>query len=103
MAISWDEPEDSNGIILDYIVFYRETDDVNASMFNQLSDLNLTMIVVGQLRKYTSYTFQVAARTAAGYGQLSEPVQNRTDEDSKVIKNTVIPCQGNVLENTFLV
>ncbi|XP_030078244.1 ephrin type-B receptor 2 isoform X2 [Microcaecilia unicolor] len=69
ITLSWSQPEQPNGVILDYEVQFYEKD---------LSEHNSTMMksqtntaTVSNLKAGTIYVFQVRARTVAGYGQYS--------------------------------
>nr|XP_033778220.1 ephrin type-B receptor 2 isoform X5 [Geotrypetes seraphini] len=69
ISLSWSQPEQPNGVILDYELQFYEKD---------LSEYNSTMMksqtntaTVSRLKAGTIYVFQVRARTVAGYGQYS--------------------------------
>ncbi|XP_069474150.1 ephrin type-B receptor 1 isoform X2 [Ambystoma mexicanum] len=83
ITLSWPQPEQPNGIILDYEVRYYEKDqnEFNSSMIK--SQTNTARI--DGLRPGMVYVVQVRARTVAGYGQYSGKMcfQTLTDEDYK--------------------
>ncbi|NWS91225.1 EPHB2 protein, partial [Toxostoma redivivum] len=69
ITLSWSQPDQPNGVILDYELQYYEKD---------LSELNSTTVksptntvAVQNLKAGTIYVFQVRARTVAGYGRYS--------------------------------
>ncbi|XP_062449623.1 ephrin type-B receptor 2 isoform X2 [Rhea pennata] len=69
ITLSWSQPDQPNGVILDYELQYYEKD---------LSELNSTTVksptntvTVQNLKAGTIYVFQVRARTVAGYGRYS--------------------------------
>ncbi|XP_051985221.1 ephrin type-B receptor 1-B-like [Xyrauchen texanus] len=83
ITLSWPQPEQPNGIILDYELSYYEKD---------LSELNSTQVksqtntvLVDGLRPGTIYVMQVRARTVAGFGKYSSKMcfQTLTDDDYK--------------------
>ncbi|NXC42931.1 EPHB2 protein, partial [Penelope pileata] len=69
ITLSWSQPDQPNGVILDYELQYYE---------KNLSELNSTTVksptntvTVQNLKAGTIYVFQVRARTVAGYGRYS--------------------------------
>eukprot|EP00066_Takifugu_rubripes_P022639 XP_011611905.1 PREDICTED: ephrin type-B receptor 2 [Takifugu rubripes] len=69
ITLSWSQPDQPNGVILDYELQYYEKDH---------SELNSTVIrsptntvVIRGLKQGTIYVFQVRARTVAGFGRYS--------------------------------
>uniref|UniRef100_A0A6Q2ZLW7 receptor protein-tyrosine kinase n=1 Tax=Esox lucius TaxID=8010 RepID=A0A6Q2ZLW7_ESOLU len=82
-TLSWPQPEQPNGIILDYELRYYEKDhaEINSTLLR--SETN-TVRVEG-LRAATVYVVQVRARTVAGFGKYSGKMcfQTLTDDDFK--------------------
>ncbi|XP_071233682.1 ephrin type-B receptor 1 isoform X3 [Salvelinus alpinus] len=82
-TLSWPQPEQPNGIILDYELRFYEKDhaEINSTMVR--SETN-TARVEG-LRAGTVYVVQVRARTVAGFGKYSGKMcfQTLTDDDYK--------------------
>ncbi|XP_041697855.2 ephrin type-B receptor 1 isoform X1 [Coregonus clupeaformis] len=82
-TLSWPQPEQPNGIILDYELRFYEKDhsEINSTMLR--SEIN-TARVEG-LRAGTVYVVQVRARTVAGFGKYSGKMcfQTLTDDDYK--------------------
>ncbi|XP_051554241.1 ephrin type-B receptor 1-B-like [Myxocyprinus asiaticus] len=83
ITLSWPQPEQPNGIILDYELRYYEKDlsEVNST---QVKSQTNTARVDG-LRPGTMYVMQVRARTVAGFGKYSSKMcfQTLTDDDYK--------------------
>ncbi|XP_041120107.1 ephrin type-B receptor 1-like isoform X1 [Polyodon spathula] len=83
ITLSWPQPEQPNGIILDYELRYYEKDhnEFNSSMVK--SQTNTARI--DGLRPGTVYVVQVRARTVAGFGKYSGKMcfQTLTDDDYK--------------------
>ncbi|MEE6487015.1 hypothetical protein FKM82_014772 [Ascaphus truei] len=68
ITLSWPEPEQPNGKILDYQLRYREKADEGESL-SLISETNTA--TVGGLNPGAIYSFQVRARTERGYGLYS--------------------------------
>ncbi|XP_035279566.1 ephrin type-B receptor 1-like isoform X2 [Anguilla rostrata] len=83
ITLSWPQPEQPNGIILDYELRFYEKDqtEFNSSMVKSLTN---TARVDG-LKPGTMYVMQVRARTVAGFGKYSGKMcfQTLTDDDYK--------------------
>uniref|UniRef100_A0A673J2I9 receptor protein-tyrosine kinase n=1 Tax=Sinocyclocheilus rhinocerous TaxID=307959 RepID=A0A673J2I9_9TELE len=83
ITLSWPQPEQPNGIILDYELRYyeKELSEVNST---QVRSQTNTARVDG-LRPGTMYVMQVRARTVAGFGKYSSKMcfQTLTDDDYK--------------------
>ncbi|NWH21840.1 EPHB1 protein, partial [Grus americana] len=83
ITLSWPQPEQPNGIILDYEIRYYEKDhnEYNSSMARSQTN---TARIEG-LRPGMVYVVQVRARTVAGYGKYSGKMcfQTLTDDDYK--------------------
>ncbi|XP_053508136.1 ephrin type-B receptor 1-B isoform X1 [Ictalurus furcatus] len=83
ITLSWPQPEQPNGIILDYELHYYEKDlmEVNSTVLRTQTNT----VRVDGLRPGTVYVVQVRARTVAGFGKYSNKMcfQTLTDEDYK--------------------
>ncbi|KAG7457047.1 hypothetical protein MATL_G00242370 [Megalops atlanticus] len=83
ITLSWPQPEQPNGIILDYELRYYEKDhtEFNSSMVKSRTN---TARVEG-LKPGTMYVMQVRARTVAGFGKYSGKMcfQTLTDDEYK--------------------
>uniref|UniRef100_A0A4W3I7L0 Ephrin type-B receptor 3 n=1 Tax=Callorhinchus milii TaxID=7868 RepID=A0A4W3I7L0_CALMI len=78
LSLSWLPPEKPNGIILDYELKYWEQDEKTASTITSQKN----SIRIDGLRAAASYAVQVRARTVAGYGKYSRPVEFQTQNES---------------------
>ncbi|KAK5859923.1 hypothetical protein PBY51_021439 [Eleginops maclovinus] len=82
-TLSWPQPEQPNGIILEYELRYYEKDhaEINSTILRSQTN---TARVEG-LRPGTVYVVQVRARTVAGFGKYSSKMcfQTLTDDDFK--------------------
>ncbi|XP_063771604.1 ephrin type-B receptor 1 isoform X3 [Pseudophryne corroboree] len=83
ITLSWPQPEQPNGIILDYEIRYYEKDHNEFNSSIAKSQTNTASI--DGLRPGVVYVVQVRARTVAGYGKYSGKMcfQTLTDEDYK--------------------
>ncbi|KAJ8270206.1 hypothetical protein GJAV_G00111610 [Gymnothorax javanicus] len=83
ITLSWPQPDQPNGIILDYELRFFEKDqtEFNSSMVKSQTN---TARVDG-LKPGTMYVMQVRARTVAGFGKYSGKMcfQTLTDDDYK--------------------
>ncbi|XP_032903828.1 ephrin type-B receptor 2 isoform X1 [Amblyraja radiata] len=69
VTLSWAQPDQPNGIILDYELQYYEKDESDYNSTTVKSQTNTATI--NDLLAGTIYVFQVRARTVAGFGQYS--------------------------------
>ncbi|KAI6056360.1 EPHA8 [Marmota monax] len=76
VSLLWQEPEQPNGIILEYEVKYYEKDKEMQS-YSTLKAVT-TRATVSGLKPGTRYVFQVRARTSAGCGRFSRAVEVET-------------------------
>ncbi|XP_034559183.1 ephrin type-B receptor 3 [Notolabrus celidotus] len=74
LSLSWLPPEKPNGVILDYEIKYHERGQV---MSHTVTSQHSSAKVEG-LRASTPYVVQVRARTVAGYGRYSNPIDFST-------------------------
>ncbi|XP_026880688.2 LOW QUALITY PROTEIN: ephrin type-A receptor 8 [Electrophorus electricus] len=72
----WHEPEQPNGVILEYDIKYFEKDKEQQS-YSTLKSKGTSAKVSG-LKSGTSYIFQIRARTSAGCGRFSPSVEIQT-------------------------
>uniref|UniRef100_A0A8C9R0I8 receptor protein-tyrosine kinase n=1 Tax=Scleropages formosus TaxID=113540 RepID=A0A8C9R0I8_SCLFO len=75
IAVSWQEPDRPNGIILEYEIKYFEKDQETSYTIIKSKE---TEVVAEGLRPSSVYVFQVRARTAAGYGGFSRRFEFET-------------------------
>ncbi|TNM97932.1 hypothetical protein fugu_014178 [Takifugu bimaculatus] len=74
LSLSWLPPEKPNGVILDYEIKYHER---GKAMSHTVTSQHSSAKVEG-LRAATPYVVQVRARTVAGYGRYSNPMDFST-------------------------
>lgn len=84
--ISWGDVafSDRNGIITDYIVTLMKT-STGAWISTDLLPQGQHSYAKTGLKYWTVYDVIVSARTSVGQGPSSNPIQIRTDEDSKLL------------------
>lgn len=75
-------PEDMNGVLIGYKVFYEELNGFHYTWNVSVSFQN-SSVVLRDLRKYTNYTIRVQGLTRVGGGNLSESITCSTAEDGK--------------------
>uniref|UniRef100_M3ZR93 Ephrin type-B receptor 3 n=2 Tax=Xiphophorus TaxID=8082 RepID=M3ZR93_XIPMA len=75
LSLSWLPPERPNGVILDYEIKYQER---GQAMAHTVTSQHSSAKVEG-LRAATPYVVQVRARTVAGYGRYSNPMDFSTN------------------------
>uniref|UniRef100_A0A8C6SAZ1 Ephrin type-B receptor 3 n=1 Tax=Neogobius melanostomus TaxID=47308 RepID=A0A8C6SAZ1_9GOBI len=78
LSLSWLPPEKPNGVILDYEIKYHER---GQAMSHTVTSQHSSGKVEG-LRAATPYVVQVRARTVAGYGRYSNPMDFSTSLES---------------------
>ncbi|XP_072918914.1 receptor-type tyrosine-protein phosphatase F-like isoform X9 [Hemitrygon akajei] len=80
MLIQWKEPEEPNGQIRGYRVYYTTEPKLSLNMWNKhnLDDSHLTTI--SGLTTGTTYSIQVLAFTSMGNGPLSDIIQVKTQQ-----------------------
>uniref|UniRef100_A0A673T901 receptor protein-tyrosine kinase n=1 Tax=Suricata suricatta TaxID=37032 RepID=A0A673T901_SURSU len=76
VSLLWQEPEQPNGIILEYEIKYYEKDKEMQS-YSTLKAVT-TRATVSGLKPGTRYMFQVRARTSAGCGRYSQAMEVET-------------------------
>uniref|UniRef100_A0A8B9FFS6 receptor protein-tyrosine kinase n=1 Tax=Amazona collaria TaxID=241587 RepID=A0A8B9FFS6_9PSIT len=76
VTLLWQEPDQPNGIILEYEIKYYEKDKEMQS-YSTLKSKGTTATISG-LKPATRYIFQVRARTSAGCGRFSQTVEVET-------------------------
>ncbi|XP_064319786.1 ephrin type-B receptor 5 isoform X5 [Phalacrocorax carbo] len=69
ITLSWPQPDQPNGIIMDYQLRYFDKAEDEDNSFTLTSETN--MATVSNLSPGKIYAFQVRARTAVGYGPYS--------------------------------
>uniref|UniRef100_A0A3B1JMD9 receptor protein-tyrosine kinase n=1 Tax=Astyanax mexicanus TaxID=7994 RepID=A0A3B1JMD9_ASTMX len=75
IAVSWQEPDRPNGIILEYEIKYFEKDQETSYTIIKSKE---TEVVADGLKPSSAYIFQIRARTSAGYGGFSRRFEFET-------------------------
>ncbi|EDL29930.1 Eph receptor B2, isoform CRA_a [Mus musculus] len=70
ITLSWSQPDQPNGVILDYELQYYEKQELSEYNATAIKSPTNTVTVQG-LKAGAIYVFQVRARTVAGYGRYS--------------------------------
>ncbi|XP_006641920.2 ephrin type-A receptor 8 [Lepisosteus oculatus] len=76
VTLLWHEPDQPNGVILEYEIKYYEK-DMEQQSYSTLKSKGTSAKVSG-LKPGTKYVFQVRARTSAGCGRFSQTVEIQT-------------------------
>ncbi|XP_029357292.1 ephrin type-A receptor 8 isoform X1 [Echeneis naucrates] len=87
VTLLWHEPDQPNGVILEYDIKYYEKDNDEQS-YSTLKSKNTSARVSG-LKPGTKYIFQVRARTSAGCGRFSQNVEIQTGKAAPLRYNTM--------------
>nr|XP_006001862.1 PREDICTED: ephrin type-A receptor 6-like [Latimeria chalumnae] len=90
IALSWQEPEHPNGVILDYEIKYYEKHEQLS--YSSTRSKSASVIITG-LKPTTKYVFHIRARTAAGYGAYSQKFEYETGDET----SDIAAEQGQVL------
>uniref|UniRef100_A0A3P8SZT9 receptor protein-tyrosine kinase n=1 Tax=Amphiprion percula TaxID=161767 RepID=A0A3P8SZT9_AMPPE len=75
ITLSWSQPDQPNGVILDYELQYYE------KWNSSLTRSQTNTVVIRGLKSGTIYVFQVRARTVAGFGRFSEEYNSSIQEN----------------------
>ncbi|CAN2387947.1 receptor [Pristimantis euphronides] len=101
VTLIWQEPDQPNGIILEYEIKYFEKDKEMQS-YSTLKSKDTRAIVTG-LKPSTRYVFQVRARTSAGCGRFSQTVEVETmREQCRLLVTTELSASIYSSMNTHL-
>uniref|UniRef100_A0A672L7X7 receptor protein-tyrosine kinase n=1 Tax=Sinocyclocheilus grahami TaxID=75366 RepID=A0A672L7X7_SINGR len=94
ITLSWSQPDQPNGVILDYELQYYEknTAESNSSLLRSQTN---TAVIRG-LKPGIIYVFQVRARTVAGFGRLSGKMyfQTMTEVNAALVNLCCIHCSS---------
>ncbi|XP_061834730.1 ephrin type-A receptor 4-B-like isoform X1 [Nerophis lumbriciformis] len=94
LSLSWQQPDQPNGVILEYEVKFYEKQDQKERSYRIMRTASRGVDVAG-LNPLTVYVFHVRARTAAGYGEFSDPFEFSTNSDP-------FPLIGEGVNSAFL-
>ncbi|KAK2516732.1 Ephb6 [Columba guinea] len=98
ITLSWPQPDQPNGIILDYQLRYFDKAEDEDNSFILTSETN--MATISNLSPGKIYAFQVRARTAVGYGAYSGKMYFQTlmgGERSDVVQDRLPLIVGSAL------
>uniref|UniRef100_A0AAQ5Z1J9 receptor protein-tyrosine kinase n=1 Tax=Amphiprion ocellaris TaxID=80972 RepID=A0AAQ5Z1J9_AMPOC len=96
VTLMWHEPDQPNGVILEYDIKYYEKDNEEQS-YSTLKSKNTSARVSG-LKPGTKYIFQVRARTSAGCGRFSQNIEIQTGK-AGVCADKLSKCKQEVIIN----
>uniref|UniRef100_A0A674DXV0 Ephrin type-A receptor 7 n=1 Tax=Salmo trutta TaxID=8032 RepID=A0A674DXV0_SALTR len=98
IQLSWQEPEQPNGVITEYEIKYYEKDQKDR-IYSTVKSRS-TSATVNNLKPSTAYVFQIRAFTAAGYGTYGPRLEVTTKEEASgtsrthawiLAKQTILP------------
>ena len=78
LYVTWQRPQEENGIILHYVIYYRGVK--SDTEFSIVATASERRKVIKNLKPYTNYSVQVVANTSFGYGNKSKEQVVSTDE-----------------------
>ncbi|XP_073473093.1 ephrin type-A receptor 6 isoform X3 [Aquarana catesbeiana] len=79
IALSWQEPDYPNGVILDYEIKYYEKEHEQLSYSSTRS--KAPSVIITGLKPSTKYIFHIRVRTAAGYSGYSHKFEFETGDE----------------------
>uniref|UniRef100_A0A674DWE6 Ephrin type-A receptor 7 n=1 Tax=Salmo trutta TaxID=8032 RepID=A0A674DWE6_SALTR len=88
IQLSWQEPEQPNGVITEYEIKYYEKDQKDR-IYSTVKSRS-TSATVNNLKPSTAYVFQIRAFTAAGYGTYGPRLEVTTKEEASAVAGTII-------------
>uniref|UniRef100_A0A8C3C6H4 receptor protein-tyrosine kinase n=1 Tax=Cairina moschata TaxID=8855 RepID=A0A8C3C6H4_CAIMO len=98
ITLSWPQPDQPNGVILDYQLRYFDKAEDEDNSFTLISETNMATIL--NLSPGKIYAFQVRARTAVGYGPYSGKMYFQTlmaGERSEMVQDRLPLIVGSAL------
>ncbi|XP_052379433.1 ephrin type-A receptor 7 isoform X7 [Oncorhynchus keta] len=90
IQLSWQEPEQPNGVITEYEIKYYEKDQKDR-IYSTVKSRS-TSATVNNLKPSTAYVFQIRAFTAAGYGTYGPRLEVTTKEEASA---TIVSSEQN--------
>uniref|UniRef100_A0AAY4CX79 Ephrin type-A receptor 7 n=1 Tax=Denticeps clupeoides TaxID=299321 RepID=A0AAY4CX79_9TELE len=90
VQLSWQEPEQPNGVITEYEIKYYEKDQKDR-IYSTVKSKS-TSATVNNLKPSTAYVFQIRAFTAAGYGTFGPRLEVTTKEEPSA---TIVTSEQN--------
>uniref|UniRef100_A0A8C8HQT2 Ephrin type-A receptor 7 n=1 Tax=Oncorhynchus tshawytscha TaxID=74940 RepID=A0A8C8HQT2_ONCTS len=95
IQLSWQEPEQPNGVITEYEIKYYEKDQKDR-IYSTVKSRS-TSATVNNLKPSTAYVFQIRAFTAAGYGTYGPRLEVTTKEEASGTTTIVSSEQNPVI------
>uniref|UniRef100_A0A8C7NXE4 Ephrin type-A receptor 7 n=1 Tax=Oncorhynchus mykiss TaxID=8022 RepID=A0A8C7NXE4_ONCMY len=95
IQLSWQEPEQPNGVITEYEIKYYEKDQKDR-IYSTVKSRS-TSATVNNLKPSTAYVFQIRAFTTAGYGTYGPRLEVTTKEENPVIIIAVVAVAGTII------
>uniref|UniRef100_A0A8C7NXN6 Ephrin type-A receptor 7 n=1 Tax=Oncorhynchus mykiss TaxID=8022 RepID=A0A8C7NXN6_ONCMY len=86
IQLSWQEPEQPNGVITEYEIKYYEKDQKDR-IYSTVKSRS-TSATVNNLKPSTAYVFQIRAFTTAGYGTYGPRLEVTTKEEASGTSRT---------------
>uniref|UniRef100_A0A8C7FI94 Ephrin type-A receptor 7 n=1 Tax=Oncorhynchus kisutch TaxID=8019 RepID=A0A8C7FI94_ONCKI len=93
IQLSWQEPEQPNGVITEYEIKYYEKDQKDR-IYSTVKSRS-TSATVNNLKPSTAYVFQIRAFTAAGYGTYGPRLEVTTKEEASGTTATIVSSEQN--------
>uniref|UniRef100_A0A674DGE1 Ephrin type-A receptor 7 n=1 Tax=Salmo trutta TaxID=8032 RepID=A0A674DGE1_SALTR len=91
VQLSWQEPEQPNGVITEYEIKYYEKDQKDR-IYSTVKSRS-TSATVNNLKPSTAYVFQIRAFTTAGYGTYGPRLEVTTKEEASA--STIVSSEQN--------
>ncbi|KAI5627749.1 ephrin type-A receptor 7 isoform X5 [Silurus asotus] len=95
IQLSWQEPEQPNGVITEYEIKYYEKDQKDR-IYSTVKSKS-TSATVNNLKPSTAYVFQIRAFTSAGYGMFGPRLEVTTKDESSGAATIVSSEQNPVI------
>ncbi|XP_060769943.1 ephrin type-A receptor 7 isoform X5 [Neoarius graeffei] len=95
IQLSWQEPEQPNGVITEYEIKYYEKDQKD-HVYSTVKSKS-TSATVNNLKPSTAYVFQIRAFTSAGYGMFGSRLEITTKDESSGAATIVSSEQNPVI------
>ncbi|XP_066532229.1 ephrin type-A receptor 7 [Hoplias malabaricus] len=95
IQLSWQEPEQPNGVITEYEIKYYEKDQKDR-IYSTVKSKS-TSATVNNLKSSTAYIFQIRAFTAAGYGMFGPRLEVTTKDEASGAATIVSSEQNPVI------
>ncbi|XP_029984342.1 ephrin type-A receptor 7 isoform X3 [Sphaeramia orbicularis] len=92
VQLSWQEPQQPNGVITEYEIKYYEKDQSQKDRIYSTVRSKSTSATVNNLKPSTAYVFQIRAFTEAGYGTYGPRVEITTKEENTA---TIVSSEQN--------